>query len=415
MSSSWLARQTRNTPIRRETIGFVYSGGHPMKHTTKLYLVLFAVALQLPFALAVQAAPSPLPIQSASAADGVPGRYIITMKPGRHAQPLIQARGLQARRVFARSHAGFVADLSAAQLEGLRRAPDVAAIEQDRRLRMQGLEVVGSESAWGIDRIDQRSLPLSYTYSYESTGAGVNVYILDSGIDVSLPEFGGRASVAYDVLGGDGLDCHGHGTHVAGTIGSATYGVAKQANLHAVRVLDCDGTATVAELVDGITWVANNHLPMAVANISIGGDYSAAINAAVADLVASGVFVVVAAGNETRNACNVSPASAPAAYTVAAVDKKDVRSLISNYGSCVDAYAPGVAIKSTWPGDTAKTLSGTSMSAAHVTGVAALYKATYGDVGAATICAWLDSHAVPNVIKSNRIGTPNLLLNMVGL
>jgi subtilisin family serine protease len=266
---------------------------------------------------------------------------------------------------------------------------------------------------WGLDRIDQRALPLSRSYTYNSTGAGVSVYVIDTGLQSNHPDFGGRARNVYDTFGGNGEDCQGHGTHVGGTIGGATYGVAKSAQLRGVKVLNCSGSGSTSGIIAAVDWVRRNAAKPAVANMSLGGGYSGSLNTAVTNLVNSGVFVAVAAGNEGQNACNVSPASASGTYTVAA-DKTDTRASFSNYGACVDGYAPGVAIKSAWLTSGTNTISGTSMASPHVAGVAALYKSRNGDVAASTIVSWINTNATANVIKSNPSQTPNRLLNTVG-
>jgi subtilisin family serine protease len=239
--------------------------------------------------------------------------------------------------------------------------------------------------------------------------------VIDTGIQTSHPDFGGRASVAYDALGGNGQDCHGHGTHVAGTIGGATYGVAKAVTLKAVRVLDCSGSGSTSGIITALNWLASNHAARSVANMSLGGGLSSALNTAANNLVSSGVYLAVAAGNSNANACNTSPASAASAYTVAASTNTDAKASFSNYGSCVDGYAPGVNIKSDWLNSGTNTISGTSMASPHVAGVAALYKATYGDASAATITSWLNTNATANVITGNPSGTPNRLLYKAGL
>jgi subtilisin family serine protease len=223
--------------------------------------------------------------------------------------------------------------------------------------------------------------------------------------------FGGRATAAYDALGGNGQDCNGHGTHVAGTVGSSTYGVAKGVSLYGVRVLDCNGSGSNSGVIAGIDYVRTKHVKPAVANMSLGGGYSATINTAVTNLSNAGVFVAVAAGNDNANACNYSPASAPVVTTVGATTKTTARATYSNYGSCVDLYAPGSSITSTWSNGSTNTISGTSMASPHVAGVAALYKATYGDASQATIDAWLKNNATNNAVTSNPSGTPNKLLN----
>jgi len=262
------------------------------------------------------------------------------------------------------------------------------------------------------------------TYTYNHTGSTVNAYIIDTGIQTSHSEFkfcllsGGcisRAQVAYDAQGGNGQDCNGHGTHVAGTVGGNTYGVAKAARLYSVRVLDCTGHGSYAAVIAGVDWVQQHGKRPAVANISIEGPKYAPLNTAVKNLSNSGVFVAVAAGNDNADACTISPASVPEVYTVAASDKTDTWAAFSNWGKCVDGYAPGVGIKSAWLNSGTATKNGTSMAAPHVTGVAALYKNTYGDASQATINTWLNNNATPNMIKNNPTGTSNRLLYKAGL
>jgi subtilisin family serine protease len=352
------------------------------------------------------AAPSP-----AVGAKVIPGRYIVTLRPGIAINGPSAMSGLKPRFVYHSVLNGFAADLTPAQLAALSRRPDVAAIEPDQVATIDTTQTMDSSGQpWGLDRIDQRNLPLSRTYTYNSTGAGVHAYIIDTGIQTSNADFGGRASVAFDALGGNGQDCNGHGTHVSGTVGGRTYGVAKGVTLHAVRVLDCNGSGSFSGVIAGMDFVASNHIAPAVANMSLGGGFSSAVNSAVTRMTNSGVFLAVAAGNENQNACNVSPASAPSAYTTAASDISDRRASFSNFGSCVDGYAPGVSIKSDWLNGTTNTISGTSMATPHVTGVGALYKATFGDASAATVANFINTNATTNVITGNPSGTPNRLL-----
>jgi subtilisin family serine protease len=238
----------------------------------------------------------------------------------------------------------------------------------------------------------------------------VRAYIIDTGLQANHPDFGGRAANVYDAFGGNGADCNGHGTRVGGTVGGSTYGVAKGVALRGVRVLDCAGSGSFSGIIAGVDWVRKNRFSPAVANMSLGGGYSSSVNTAVSNLANSGVFVAVAAGNSNANACYYSPASAGAAYTVAASDKTDTRASFSNYGSCVDGYAPGVGIKSAWLSSGTNAISGTSMASPHVAGVAALYKATCGDAASSTIASWINTNATTGVIKSNPTGTPNRLL-----
>jgi len=238
----------------------------------------------------------------------------------------------------------------------------------------------------------------------------VHAYIIDTGIYASHTQFGGRANNVYDALGGNGTDCNGHGTHVAGTVGSATYGVAKAVRLHGVRVLSCSGSGTWSQVISGMNWVASNAIRPAVANMSLGGSFNSSVNSAATALSNAGVFTAIAAGNSNLNACNYSPASASNVTTVAASDRTDLRASFSNFGSCVEVYAPGVSVTSTWLNGGTNTISGTSMASPHVAGVGALYKATYGDASWSTINSWIINNSTANVIRSNPAGTPNRLL-----
>jgi subtilisin family serine protease len=338
----------------------------------------------------------------------VPGRYIVTLRPGIGINGPMAQNGVQPWYVYHTVMNGFAADLSPAQLAALARRPDVAAIEPDQVVTIDTTQT--NPPSWGIDRIDQRNLPLSRSYTFTSTGAGANAYIIDTGIQTSHPDFGGRANVVFDALGGNGQDCNGHGTHVAGTVGGNSFGVAKGVSLHAVRVLDCNGSGTNSGVIAGMDFVASNHGARAVANMSLGGGFSSAVNNAVTRMTNAGVFLAVAAGNSNANACNSSPSSAPSAYTTAASDINDRRASFSNFGSCVDGYAPGVNITSAWLNGGTNTISGTSMATPHVTGVGALYKATFGDASAATVSNFINSNATTNVISGNPSGTPNRLL-----
>jgi subtilisin family serine protease len=276
--------------------------------------------------------------------------------------------------VFKHAIQGFSVRMPEAAALALSRDPRVLFVEEDGEVSAVATQTLPPDgSLWGLDRIDQRDMS-DGIYHYEQTGAGVNVYVIDTGIRASHIEFGGRASAAFDALGGDGQDCNGHGTHVAGTIGGATYGVAKGVNLFGVRVVDCQGYATYSNMIAGVNWVTANHAGPSIANMSLAVPPSAALDLAVTNSINSGVTYVVAAGNSNANACNYSPARVPAAYTVGATDASDQRASFSNFGTCVDLFAPGQNIRSTWnTSDTAvASLDGTSMAAPHVAGIAAL-------------------------------------------
>jgi subtilisin family serine protease len=348
---------------------------------------------------------------------GIDGDYIVVFKddvanPLSKADEKIARHAAKAKFRYSATLKGFAATLSPGAVAALQSDPDVAYIEQDGVVTASTTQ---SGATWGIDRIDQRARPLSGTYNYTSTGSGVRAYIIDTGIQTNHPQFGSRASAVYDALGGSGQDCNGHGTHVAGTVGSSTYGVAKGVMLRAVRVLDCNGSGSNSGVIAGMDWVKTNHISPAVANMSLGGGYSSATNTSANNLAASGVFLAVAAGNSNADACNSSPSSAANATTVAASTSTDARASYSNYGGCVDLYAPGSSITSTWINSGTNTISGTSMATPHVVGVAALYKATYGDASYSTIRSWLTTNATANVITGNVSGTPNRLLYKAGL
>jgi subtilisin family serine protease len=339
------------------------------------------------------------------AGDVIPGRYIVMVEQGHDADDVARGRDQQ---VFDALN-GFAATLDAAQVRALRRSARVELVEQDRVVEASATQSIPSDP-WGLDRIDQRALPLSRTYTYNTLAANVTAYVIDTGIATSNADFGGRASNVYDAFGGNGQDCNGHGTHVAGTIGGSNWGVAKGVKLRGVRVLNCSGSGSTSGIVAALDWVRGNAVRPAVANMSLGGGLSSALNNATNSLANSGVFVAVAAGNENQNACNVSPASAAAAYTTAASDRSDRKASFSNWGSCVDAYAPGVSIRSAWLNNGANTISGTSMASPHVAGVAALYKGTFGEASSSTVSSWITNNATTNVISGNRTGTPNRLL-----
>jgi subtilisin family serine protease len=339
----------------------------------------------------------------------IDGSYVVVLKDGADPRSVAAVSGVNPRHVYAAVLNGFSAELNEGQLTALRRNPNVDYIEQDQEFTVAATVTAHS---WGLDRIDQRSRPLSGTYTYNATASAVRAYVIDTGIYTSHTQFGGRASNVYDAFGGNGQDCNGHGTHVAGTIGGSAYGVARSVMLRGVRVLNCSGSGSTSGIIAAVDWVRVNGIKPAVANMSLGGGYSSSLNTAVNNLHNSGIFVAVAAGNENQNACNVSPASASSVYTTAASTSSDAKASYSNYGSCVDGYAPGSSITSAWIGSTGatNTISGTSMASPHVAGVAALYKGTYGDAASSTIVSWINSNATANVISGNVTGTPNRLL-----
>lgn len=362
-------------------------------------------------------------LPSAASSRVIPGSYIVVFKsevrdvPGM-ARRLVDAAGGTLQFTYTAALPGFAAaNLPEQAVEALRRNPNVAYVEPDGVVEHFGGGTQPAPPApWGLDRVDQRTLPLSASYTWGTSGTGVHAYIIDTGIRTTHEDFGGRATWAFSsVKGKDGqlaTDCHGHGTHVAGTVGGTRFGVAKEVQLYAVRVLDCSGSGTWSGVIAGIDWVTANHRSPAVANMSLGGSYTQALNDAVAGSIASGVVYAVAAGNSTTDACTFSPASTPTALTVGAISKTDARSSFSNIGRCVDLFAPGTFVLSDWKdSDTdAVYLSGTSMASPHVAGAAALYLETHPGASPATVANDLLAAATSDRITDAGAGSPNLLL-----
>ena len=316
------------------------------------------------------------------------------------------------KAVFTYKHAikGFSIKVPEAAIKKIMNDPSIAYIEEDQIVQLSATQ---TNATWGIDRVDQRDLPLSTTYVYNYTGSGVHVYIIDTGIRYTHTEFGGRAVFGFDAFGGDGSDKNGHGTHVAGTTGGVTYGIAKSVRLYSVRVLDASGSGTVSGIIAGVDWVTNHHTTNpAVANMSLGGGASTAMDDAVKRSIADGVTYVVAAGNSYANACNYSPARVPEAITVGATTSTDGFASYSNYGSCVDILAPGTNITSAWRNSNTatKTISGTSMASPHVAGTAALYLQVYPSASPASVASAIINNSTTGKITSVPSGTPNRLL-----
>jgi subtilisin family serine protease len=332
------------------------------------------------------AAPTAARAVTAAATAAIPDEFIVVFRPDVTdvpdlAQQLASAQGASIRFVYQNALKGFAAQMSQAGADALARNPLVSYVEQDQVVNAIATETLAGGSPWGIDRIDAHS-GLDSAYNYSLTGAGVTAYIIDTGILTAHTEFGGRASGGYTAISdGNGTnDCNGHGTHVSGTVGGSTYGVAKSVSLVAVRVLDCSGSGTVSGVIAGIDWVTAHHATPAVANMSLGGGASSSLDDAVRNSITSGVSYAIAAGNGNmagiaQDACNYSPARVTEAMTIGATDRTDTKASWSNYGSCVDWFAPGVGIKSAWNTSTTatNTISGTSMATPHTTGVAALY------------------------------------------
>jgi len=308
---------------------------------------------------------------------------------------------------------GLSGRLSSDDLRLLRQNPNIEFIEEDAVVNITASQ---ASPTWGLDRLDQANLPLNNNYEYGYTGAGVNVYVIDSGIRITHTEFEGRASNAFSSIGqNDFNDCNGHGTHVAGTIGSKAYGVAKGVKLHSVRVLDCQGSGSSSGLISGIDFVRGNAVKPAVASMSVGGGAYQALDNAIANLVNSGIAAVVAAGNDNKDACNYSPARAPLAITVGATSKNDARASFSNWGTCVDIFGPGDQILSlgTSSNSATATMSGTSMATPHVSGVVAQYLESNPSATPAQIASYLTSIAVSGKVTNPGSGSPNKLLQTV--
>jgi subtilisin family serine protease len=354
---------------------------------SRSYLMVALVAVvSLLLGVAAQANPGQgrerAPVIGADRDDAIEDRYIVVFRDDAPAAQRRSARNNAMARSGARLHfnyeaalRGFAATMPSESVEGLRRNPNVAFIEADYVVELA--QTQSPTPSWGLDRIDQRDLPLDNSFTYSSSGAGVDAYVIDTGLQLDHPDFGGRAVTGFDAVtsGGSASDCHGHGTHVGGTIGGSDFGVAKNTRLIAVRVLNCQGGGTTSQIVAGINWVIQHHQPgqPAVANMSLGGGTNNSIDTATRNMVNDGVATAVAAGNSTANACNFSPARVAEALTVAASTISDARASFSNGGPCVDIFAPGQGITSAWLNGGTNTISGTSMAAPHVAGVAAQF------------------------------------------
>ncbi|MFG1805220.1 S8 family peptidase [Streptomyces sp. NPDC049040] len=382
---------------------------------------------------AVAAIPVPTPATTLAPlhthAHAVAGQYIVTVQKTLDPSSMAQKTGVKPFFTYSSALRGFAVTLDAAQLDSIRRLRGVESVEEnsavtafdlahttDAAVPAGGSGVRAAAATWGLDRIDQHDLPLDGQFTTAGDGAGATAYILDTGIDYANTQFGGRAVPGFDAIGDgrNGQDCQGHGTHVAGTVGGATYGVAPKANLVSVRVLGCDGSGTVAGVVAGFDWVAKNAKQPAVLNASLGGAFSNAVNEAATALADAGVLPVVAAGNSSEDACDVSPAGARGVFTVGATDSSDRQASFSNFGECLALYAPGVNIASAKLGGGSVTLSGTSMASPHAAGVALLYKAANPTAGAQAVGDWVAGQATPDVL-SVTAGSPDRLLYTGGL
>jgi subtilisin family serine protease len=387
-------------------------------HRNLAALGLFALALAAcsdsPTTANSETEPS-LSAASASA-PAIAGRFIVTLRERISPSGVARDHGLRPDFVYTHALNGFAGAISDAARQGLLRDNRVVRVEPDGIATIVTTE---ANATWGLDRVDQRALPLSTTYTYTSTGNGVRAYIIDTGIRYSHSEFGGRAVSGYDAVdGGSADDCNGHGTHVSGTVGGTTYGVAKTVALVGVRVLNCSGSGTWSGVIAGIDWVTGNHASgaPAVANLSLGGGANSSVDDAVRRMIADGVATAVAAGNgnqggRAQDACRYSPARVTEAMTIGATDRTDTKASWSNYGSCVDWFAPGVGITSSWhTGTTAtNTISGTSMATPHTAGVAALYLQTNTGATPLQVRTALHNAATQGVVKSSKTANNHLL------
>ena len=347
----------------------------------------------------------------------ISGRYIVVFRnevADVHSaiENVTRGSGSQVHFRYDRVLKGFAASIPPQALEGIRRNPNVAWVEADG---VAGIESQNNPPSWGLDRIDQAALPLNNLYAYPNTGSDVTVYILDSGIRMDHVEYSSRVSSGYDFIDNDAdaSDCHGHGTHVAGTVGGTNVGVAKNVSLVAVRVLDCTGWGLWSQIIAGINWVVTNASGPSVINMSISGNASSSVNYAVNNAVASGIVCVVAAGNDNTDASTKSPASAADAVTVGATTSGDARSSFSNYGNVLDIFAPGSSIYSSTINSSGSyaSWSGTSMATPHVAGAAALYLSANPTATPAQVLSALTTTAISGTLSGIGTGSPNLLLN----
>ena len=398
-----------------------------MRRSLRLTLAAAIVpAIALTTALSTaSAAPAPDPsgriilIQPASAEAGVTAvkdTYIVELKKGSRLGKLKSSLGVAPQREFSTAVTGFSAKLNAAQLAALQKQPRRGRHLAGRAVRGVLDATQTNPPSWGIDRIDQRNLPLSRSYTYTRTGTGVHAYIIDSGIDPTHPNFGGRASFDFNGIDSNNTDCNGHGTHVAGTIGSTSYGVAKNVRLHGVKWLNCSGGGTASSAIAAVDWVTRNAVKPAVANASWNFSANTTLENSLRAMINSGVFLAASAGNTGGNSCDRLPRKISTALVVAASTSTDARASYSSTGSCVDVYAPGSAIVSTLPGNTTGSYNGTSMATPHVAGVAALYLQTSPSASPATVKSYIETNATPNKVSGGGTGgTVNRLLFSNGL
>ncbi|ANZ37615.1 serine protease [Lentzea guizhouensis] len=363
-------------------------------------------------------------IRNLGASNAVKDNYIVVLKDFSTAsvENLSAKYDAQVKHTYKSALRGFSAKMSESAARRLAGDPSVAYVEQDAEVRISDTQT--PTPSWGIDRIDQRALPLDNSFTYPNAGSGVTAYIIDTGIRITHSDFGGRASHGRDTVDNDNdsTDCNGHGTHVAGTVGGTRFGVAKDVKLVGVRVLNCSGSGTFAGVIAGIDWVTadvqgNPARKPAVANMSLGGGANQTVDDAVKRSIAAGVTYGLAAGNDNgSNACNTSPARTPEAITVGSTERTDVRSGFSNIGTCLDIFAPGTAITSAWLTDdnATNTISGTSMATPHVVGAAAVFLGSSPTATPQQVRDALVENATPDVVTNPGTGSPNKLLHITG-
>ncbi|MCB5166897.1 S8 family peptidase [Streptomyces bambusae] len=387
---------------------------------TAVVALVLGAASALPASAAPGAAAEGV-IENAGAPGSIAGSYIVTLDgataDSAAGRAIAREYGATIRRTYKKALNGYSVQLSEAQARKLAADPAVKSVVQNRKFTIDATQP--NPPSWGLDRIDQKALPLNSSYTYpDKAGEGVTAYVIDTGVRISHSDFGGRASNGYDAIDNDNTaqDGHGHGTHVAGTVAGGAYGVAKKAKIVGVRVLDNSGSGTTEQVVAGIDWVTQNAVKPAVANMSLGGGADSALDTAVRNSIASGITYAVAAGNESTNASTKSPARVTEAITVGATTSSDAKASYSNYGTVLDLFAPGSSITSGWnSSDSAtNTISGTSMASPHVAGAAAVYLSQNPASTPAQVSTALVNAATPNVVGSPGTGSPNRLLFVGG-
>lgn len=350
-------------------------------------------------------------ILGAGAPGTIAGSYVVVLQDGVKTAATAQRYGAKIDYTYTAALNGYAATMSEAAAKRLAADPDVAYVEQNRVIEAVGTQP--NPPSWGLDRIDQRDLPLDSSYTYPNTAPGVTAYIIDTGIRTTHADFGGRATWGTNTVDSNNTDCNGHGTHVASTVGGTAHGVAKDVRLVAVKVLNCQGSGTLAGVTAGIDWVTNNAVKPAVANMSLGASgTNPSMEAAVRNSIASGVTYAIASGNSSADACNFTPARTAEAITVNSTDRNDARSSFSNFGTCTDIFAPGRDITAAWnSSDSAtNTISGTSMATPHVAGVAALYLGSNPNATPPQVQTALKDGATKGNVTNPGSGSPNNLV-----